>query len=43
MVFEPKIKRAYLSFPMTAVTDLEDVKKEIGEIQADDEKIFHLL
>jgi hypothetical protein len=29
LLFEPQIKRAYLSFPMTAVADLEDVKKEI--------------
>jgi len=30
LLFEPKIKRAYLSYPMTAVADLEDVKKEIA-------------
>jgi adenylate kinase len=30
LLFEPKIKRAYLSYPMTAVVDLEDVKKEIS-------------
>jgi len=30
LLFEPKIKRAYLSYPMTAVTDLEDVKREIA-------------
>ncbi|MGA2172227.1 MAG: hypothetical protein ABSG82_04330 [Sedimentisphaerales bacterium] len=30
LLFEPQVKRAYLSFPMTAVADLEDVKKEIG-------------
>ena len=29
LLFEPQIKRAYLSYPMTAVADLEDVKKEI--------------
>jgi hypothetical protein len=29
LLFEPKIRRAYLSYPMTAVADLEDVKKEI--------------
>jgi adenylate kinase len=30
LLFEPKIRRAYLSYPMTAVVDLEDVKKEIS-------------
>jgi len=30
LVFEPRIRRAYLSYPMTAVADLEDVKKEIA-------------
>jgi adenylate kinase len=30
LLFEPEIKRAYLSYPMTAVADLEGVKKEIG-------------
>ncbi|MBN2020107.1 MAG: AAA family ATPase [Sedimentisphaerales bacterium] len=30
LLFEPNIKRAYLSYPMTAVADLEDVKKEIA-------------
>ncbi len=40
LVFEPKIKRAYLSFPMTAVTDLEDVKKEIGEFRQTMKKHF---
>ncbi len=29
LVFEPQRKRAYLSFPMTAVVDMEDVKGEI--------------
>ncbi len=33
LLFEPKFKRAYLSYPMTAVTDLEDVKKKIGEFR----------
>jgi adenylate kinase len=33
LLFEAKIKRAYLSYPMTAVTDLEDVKKEIGKFR----------
>jgi adenylate kinase len=40
LVFEPKIKRAYLSYPMTAVTDLEDVKKEIGEFRQTMKKYF---
>ena len=43
LVFEPKIKRAYLSFPMTAVTDLEDVKKEIGEFRQTMKKHFTCL
>ncbi len=30
LLFEPKIKRAYLSYPMTAVASLEDVKTEIA-------------
>lgn len=30
LVFEPQIKRAYLSYPMTAVAGLEDVKKKIA-------------
>jgi len=33
LLFEPKFKRAYLSYPMTAVADLEVVKKEIGEFR----------
>jgi len=40
LLFEPKIKRAYLSYPMTAVTDLEDVKKEIGEFRQTMKKHF---
>ena len=40
LLFEPKIKRAYLSFPMTAVADLEDVKKEIGEFRQTMKKHF---
>ena len=31
MAFEKDIKRVYLSFPMTAVSDMEDVKNEINE------------
>ena len=30
LVFEENIKKVYLSFPMTAVSDMEDVKKEIN-------------
>ncbi len=30
LLFEPKIKRVYISYPMTAVVDFEDVKKEIA-------------
>jgi adenylate kinase len=40
LLFEPKIKRAYLSFPMTAVADLEDVKKEISEFRQTMKKRF---
>jgi hypothetical protein len=40
LVFEPKIKRAYLSYPMTAVANLENVKKEIGEFRQTMKKHF---
>jgi hypothetical protein len=33
LVFEGLSKRAYLSFPMTAVGNMEDVKKEIGKFR----------
>ncbi len=33
LVFERQTKKAYLSFPMTAVTELETVKKEIDEFR----------
>ena len=33
LVFEGQIKKAYLSFPMTAVDDMEDVKREINEFR----------
>jgi len=33
LVFEPLFKKAYLSFPMTHVADLENVKKEICEFR----------
>lgn len=31
LIFEPEIKKAYLSFPMTHVADLPDIRKKIGE------------
>ena len=34
LVFEGPSKKAYLSFPMTGVGDMEDVKKEIAEFRA---------
>jgi adenylate kinase len=33
LVFDGRIKRAYLSFPMTAVSDMENVQKEISEFR----------
>ena len=33
LLFEPQIKRAYLSFPMTAVVDMPEVKKEINSFR----------
>jgi len=33
LVFDGRTKRAYLSFPMTAVGDMENVKKEIDEFR----------
>jgi len=33
LLFEPQIKRAYLSFPMTAVTDMPEVKQEINSFR----------
>jgi len=30
LLFEPQFKRIYISYPMTVVADLEDVKREIG-------------
>jgi len=33
LVFNGKVKRAYLSFPMTAVVDMENVKREIDEFR----------
>jgi adenylate kinase len=40
LLFEPQIKRAYLSYPMTAVVDLEDVKKEIAGFRRDMKQHF---
>jgi len=33
LVFEKQIKKAYLSFPMTAVVDMEDVQREIAQFR----------
>jgi adenylate kinase len=33
LIFHSEIKRAYLSFPMTAVADMKDVKKEIDDFR----------
>ena len=33
LVFDGRIKRTYLSFPMTAVSDMENVQKEIQEFR----------
>jgi adenylate kinase len=33
LVFDGRVKKAYLSFPMTAVGDMENVKKEIHEFR----------
>jgi hypothetical protein len=33
LLFEPQIKRAYLSFPMTAVADMPEVKQEIDSFR----------
>jgi hypothetical protein len=40
LLFEPQIKRAYISFPMTAVAELEDVKSEINEFRRTIKKHF---
>jgi len=40
LLFEPKIKRAYIGYPMTAVSELEDVKKEIGNFRLLMKKYF---
>lgn len=33
LIFEKETRRVYLSFPMTAVSDMEDVKKEINKFR----------
>ncbi len=33
LIFDGRTKKAYLSFPMTAVGDMEDVKNEIGKFR----------
>jgi len=40
LVFDNRTKRAYLSFPMTAVVDMEDVKKEIDEFRRSMKQLF---
>ena len=40
LVFEGQNKKAYLSFPMTAVAELETVKKEIDEFRREMKKYF---
>ncbi|MCX5635562.1 MAG: AAA family ATPase [Planctomycetota bacterium] len=40
LVFEGQNKKAYLSFPMTAVAEMETVKKEIDEFRRDMKKYF---
>ena len=40
LVFEKDIKRVYLSFPMTAVSDMADVKKEINKFRKSMKQYF---
>lgn len=40
LVFEPRCKKAYLSFPMTHVGDLENVQKEIAEFRQSMKQYF---
>jgi adenylate kinase len=40
LVFDGRIKRAYLSFPMTAVVDMENVQKEINEFRRMMKQLF---
>ena len=40
LVFEPHCKKAYLSFPMTHVGDIEDVQNEISEFRRQMKQFF---
>ncbi len=40
LIFEEDIKKVYLSFPMTAVSDMEDVKKEINQFRKSMKQYF---
>jgi nucleoside 2-deoxyribosyltransferase len=40
LIFDGRTKKAYLSFPMTAVDDMENVKNEIDEFRALMKKLF---
>lgn len=40
LLFEQEIKRAYLSFPMTAVENQEDVTSQIGEFRRQMKELF---
>ncbi len=40
LIFEPTCKRAYLSFPMTHVADMEEVKIEINEFRLTMKRYF---
>jgi adenylate kinase len=40
LIFEPLYKKAYLSFPMTHVGDMENVKKEISEFRKTMKQFF---
>jgi adenylate kinase len=40
LVFDESLKRAYLSFPMTAVVNMENVKKEINDFRKSMKRFF---
>jgi adenylate kinase len=40
LIFEGQTKKAYISFPMTAVSDMEEIKKEIDEFRHSMRKQF---
>ena len=40
LLFEPQIKRAYLSFPMTAVADMPEVKQDINSFRKTMKQFF---